>query len=119
MKTLLQYVALIIGLLGVVRAAEVDQPVLARIAVKSDGAIYFDDRKVEFRDLERLIMLIEGKPGIVWLRLTPSRGEGISVAAKEVIGLLSAKRISIRAHLRDDFPWWLGNGVWPQRPKGN
>ena len=101
------------------RAAEVDQPVLATIAVKSDGTIYFDDRKVEFRDLERLLMLIEGKRGIVRLRLTPSRGEGISAAAKDVVGLLNAKRISIRAPLRDDLPWWIGNGAWSQRPARN
>jgi hypothetical protein len=118
-KILFQYAALIIGLLGAVRAAEVDQPILAKIAVKSDGSIYFDDRKVEFRDLERLLMLIEGKPGVVWFRFTPLRGEGISVAAKDVMGLLNAKRISIRPYFRDDFPSWFGNGAWSQRPARN
>jgi hypothetical protein len=102
MKTFTQILAIILTLFTVARAADVDESVVAKIVVKSNGELLFDDQKVEMRELERLLTPIKEKRGIVWYRIVPRR-EGLHPVALEVAKLVNSQRIPIRMFSRSDF----------------
>jgi hypothetical protein len=102
MKTFAHILVIVLSLVTLASAADVDESVVAKIVVKSNGELLFDDQKVEVRELERLLTPIQEKRGIVWYRIVPRR-EGLHPVALEVSKLLTSKRIPIRIFSRSDF----------------
>jgi hypothetical protein len=115
MKKLIRCLILLFGVVAFGRAA-VDESVVAKIVVKADGALYFDGKKTELRELEGLLKPIQEKHGVVWYYRASPRAEPHPVAL-EVLKLVMAKQIPIKLFSKEDFSEYVGADGKPQKQR--
>ena len=116
MKTALNFVVLLSLALGAVCAAEMNEAVVAKVAVKEDGALFFNGTKVAISDLGRLLAPIKEKGGVVWYYRANPDGEP-PPNAMDVLKVIMAQRLPTKLFVKEDFSEFVGADGKPHQEK--